>query len=58
MQMYAIARDEVVRCLESSGAEVLSVEKIEHGAVDNLVYIARTVLAATARNALESTRPC
>lgn len=58
MQMYAMVRDEVVRCLESSGAEVLSVEKIEHGAVDNLVYIARTVLAATARNALESTRPC
>jgi hypothetical protein len=31
----------VLRCLETAGAQVLSVDKSEHGSVDNLVYIAR-----------------
>ena len=41
MQMYAIPRDEVLALLARLGAEVLTVEKCEHGAVDNYVYIAR-----------------
>ena len=41
MQMYALPREEVLRCLETAGAQVLSVDKSEHGSVDNLVYIAR-----------------
>jgi len=41
MQMYAIPKDQVLALLAALGAEVLSVEKCEHGAVDNYVYIAR-----------------
>lgn len=39
MQMYALPRDEALRCL--AGAEVLAVDRSEHGAVVNLTYIAR-----------------
>lgn len=41
MQMYAIPRDEVLALLGQLGAEVLCVDKCEHGEVDNFVYIAR-----------------
>ena len=41
MQMYAMKRDEVLAVLARSGAEVLSVERCEHGEVENYVYIAR-----------------
>jgi SAM-dependent methyltransferase len=41
MQMYALARDEVAGIIQRSGAEILSVEKGEHGAVENNAYIAR-----------------
>jgi SAM-dependent methyltransferase len=41
MQMYAIPREEVLALLSGLGAEVLAVEKCEHGAVDNYVYLAR-----------------
>jgi SAM-dependent methyltransferase len=41
MQMHALPRAEVLGCLGAAGAEILSVDSSEHGAVDNLVYIAR-----------------
>jgi ubiquinone/menaquinone biosynthesis C-methylase UbiE len=41
MQMHALAREEVLRCLAAAGAHVLSVDRSEHGSVDNLVYIPR-----------------
>jgi SAM-dependent methyltransferase len=41
MQMYALPKDEVLALLAGAGAEILSVEKCEHGAVDNTIYIAR-----------------
>jgi hypothetical protein len=41
MQMYAVPRDEVVAIIASAGADILSVERGEHGDVENTVYIAR-----------------
>jgi SAM-dependent methyltransferase len=41
MQMYALSREEVVRCIAAGGAELLAVEKSPHDAVVNLTYIAR-----------------
>lgn len=41
MQMYALPRDEVVAIIARAGAELLSVERSEHGAVENNIYIAR-----------------
>ncbi len=41
MQMYAVARDEVLECLASGGAEILSVERDGHADFENLTYIAR-----------------
>jgi SAM-dependent methyltransferase len=41
MQMYALPREEVLAILASSGADLLSAEKGEHGSVDNYIYIAR-----------------
>ncbi|MGA2015755.1 MAG: class I SAM-dependent methyltransferase [Opitutaceae bacterium] len=41
MQMYALARQEVVGCLEGAGAQVLSVETDGRGGFENLTYIAR-----------------
>jgi SAM-dependent methyltransferase len=41
MQMYALARDDVLECLTAGGAEVLSAEKGEHDAFENYTYIAR-----------------
>lgn len=41
MQMYALRTEEVVSVLTRAGAEVVSAQKYEHGAVDNFVYIAR-----------------
>ena len=41
MQMYAMPKDEVVSFLTRSGAQMMSVEKSEHGDVDNYVYVAR-----------------
>jgi ubiquinone/menaquinone biosynthesis C-methylase UbiE len=41
MQMYALGRADVLECLAAGGAEVLSVERDEHGGFDNLTYLAR-----------------
>ena len=41
MQMYAVAREEVLGWLAAAGADVLSVERDEHEGLDNLTYIAR-----------------
>jgi SAM-dependent methyltransferase len=41
MQMYALPRDEVASLIRAAGAELLSAEKGDHGAVDNYVYLAR-----------------
>ncbi len=41
MQMYALGRERVRALIEGAGAELLSVDRSEHGAVENLVYIAR-----------------
>jgi len=41
MQMYAVPRQEVLECLNAGGAEVLSVERGQDEAFENLTYIAR-----------------
>jgi ubiquinone/menaquinone biosynthesis C-methylase UbiE len=41
MQMYAVAREEVTKCLREGGAEVLSVERGPDVAFENYTYIAR-----------------
>jgi SAM-dependent methyltransferase len=41
MQMYALGREDVVRCLAAAGAAVLSVERGEHAAFEDLCYLAR-----------------
>jgi SAM-dependent methyltransferase len=41
MQMYALPKGEVASIISAGGAEMLSAEKCEHGAVDNYIYIAR-----------------
>jgi SAM-dependent methyltransferase len=41
MQMYALPRREVEDLLARAGAQVLSVERSQHGAVENNIYIAR-----------------
>ena len=39
--MYALPQDEVRECLAACGAELLSVERGEYDAFENLTYIAR-----------------
>ncbi len=41
MQMYALPRGDVLECLAAGSAEVLSVERGERDAFENLTYIAR-----------------
>lgn len=41
MQMYALPRDEVVRCLAGAGTELLALDRGRHGAVENNIYISR-----------------
>jgi SAM-dependent methyltransferase len=41
MQMYAMPRDEVTSIIAGAGAEILSVDRGRHGAVENSVYTAR-----------------
>jgi hypothetical protein len=42
MQMYAaMPRDEVVAIIACAGADILSVERGEHGDVENTDYLAR-----------------
>jgi SAM-dependent methyltransferase len=40
MQMYAVPREEVVRCLEECGLAVVAVDATAHDAVSNLTYLA------------------